>query len=61
MFRNYNPLTRLKTSPEYTRARVYEKCVLKENQIIFNRLTMMRVHTQLNYKRKLQVNQAVVV
>ena len=31
----------LKTSPEYTRAGVYGKCVLKENQIVFNGLKIM--------------------
>ena len=31
----FNPL---KTSPEYTRAGVYGKCVLKQNQIVFNGL-----------------------
>ena len=33
----FNPL---KTSPEYTQAGVYEKCVLKENQIVFNGLRL---------------------
>ena len=32
---NFNPL---KTSPEYTWAGVYGKCMLKENQIVFNGL-----------------------
>ena len=32
---SFNPL---KTSPEYTRAGVYGKCVLKPNQIVFNGL-----------------------
>ena len=31
-------LNPLKTSPEYTRAGVYGKCMLKENQIVFNGL-----------------------
>ena len=30
----------LETSPEYTWAGVYGKCVLKQNQIIFNGLTL---------------------
>ena len=37
MYHTVNPL---KTSPEYTRAGVYGKCVLKENQIVFNGLTL---------------------
>ena len=31
-------LNPLNTSPKYTRAGVYGKCVLKENQIVFNGL-----------------------
>ena len=33
-----HPFNPLKTSPEYTRAGVYGKCVLYQNQIVFNRL-----------------------
>ena len=29
----------LKTSPKYTQAGVYGKCMLKPNQIVFNRLS----------------------
>ena len=36
MLVRFNPL---KTSPKYTRAAVYGKCVLQQNQIIFNGLT----------------------
>ena len=31
----------LKTSPEYTQAGVYGKCVFKQNQIIFNGLRLV--------------------
>ena len=40
----------LKTSPEYTRAGVYGKCVLLQNQIVFNRLIMSDVHAIFLYQ-----------
>ena len=41
----FNPL---KTSPEYTRVGVYGKCVLYQNQIVFNGLIVFQVLIERN-------------
>ena len=49
---NLNPL---KTSPEYTRAGVYGKCVLWQNQIIFNGLILVYYPARISFHIPLRV------
>ena len=37
-FNSENMVNPLKTSPEYTQAGIYGKCMLKQSQIVFNGL-----------------------